>query len=249
MAWRFRNRQDESLHASTPSRPRRPDRRFRPTTDGLEGRQLLSVAVMSPDPGVGEGQGVPVTIRYTQLAPIRAWAGQEYNGVVASFISNSAIASDRLVATVDWGDGQSGPGTVEPNPWGGFLVRGTHEYAPNLQGPGWIRVDLADTTTGEWVTGVEQRVFISRASPARASLFASGSQVPGQQVSQPAQPARLQFVERRQRYHDAADRHAQGTASVEDLRYLKQVLDFHEKQNRSYFQKIGDNFVNSIPFT
>lgn len=248
MAWRFRNRQDDPSLAPAPARPKRADRRFRPNPDGLEARQLLSVAVMSPDSG-GERPGLPVTVRYTQLAPIRAWAGQEYHGVVASFISNSAIAPDRLAATIDWGDGQAGPGTVEPNPWGGFLVRGSHDYGANMQGPTWIRVDLADTTTGEWVTGVEQRAFISRASPARAALFTSGAQSPGQQVVQPAQPARLQFVERRQRFHEAADRYTQGNASVEDLRYLKQVQDFHEKQNRSYLQKIGDNFINSVPFT
>ncbi|WP_169975000.1 hypothetical protein [Tautonia rosea] len=235
---------------------RRADNRRRPSLEGLEGRQLLSsvtpsasAAVSSPQPGANQS-GVPVVVRYTSLPPLRAWAGQEFQGVVASFISNTQFAPDRLVASVNWGDGQASLGAVELNPWGGFNVRASHTYASNVQGPTWVRIDLVDVETGQWVTGVEQRAFVSRPSPTRTALFASGTQVPGTQFepTDRAQPARLRFVERRQQFHDASERHSQGTASPEDLRFLRQVRNFQEEQNKGFFEKIGDNFSNAWPF-
>jgi hypothetical protein len=256
MLRRFRDR----LLAQPPASGRqgRADHRRRPSLEGLEGRQLLSTvapsasaAVSSPDLAATASQsGVPVVVRYTSLPPLRAWAGQEFQGVVASFISNSQFASDRLAATVDWGDGQASLGAVELSPWGGFNVRGSHTYAPNVQGPTWVRIDLVDVESGQWVTGVEQRAFVSRPSPTRAAMFASGAQVPGSQYEHTAraQPARLRFVERRQQFHDAADRYAQGNATADDLRFLKQVKKFQDEQNKGFFEKVGDNFTSGWPF-
>lgn len=254
MLRRFRDR----LLARPPASDtqRRADHRRRPSLEGLEGRQLLSTmapsasaAVSSPDPAPHQA-GVPVVVRYTSLPPLRAWAGQEFQGVVASFISNTRFAPDRLAASIDWGDGQASLGAVELSPWGGFNIRGTHTYAPNVQGPTWVRIDLVDVETGQWVTGVEQRAFVSRPSPTRAAMFASGTQVPGSQYEPTAraQPARLRFVERRQQFHDASDRFAQGTASADDMRFLRQVRAFQEEQNKGFFEKVGDSFTSGWPF-
>jgi hypothetical protein len=226
-------------------------RRRRPGVEGLEGRQLLSTVAPAPAPAalaqaapVVEQVGHPVVVQHTSLPPVRAWAGRPFDGVVASFISNSEHSSAHLVASIDWGDGHVSPGTIEPSAWGGFNVRGAHVYAPNVSGPTWLRIDLADATTGQWVTGVEQRAMVSRTAPARFS----GPAGPGAlgpvvhfQPAERAQPARLRYVERRQDFHEAADRYVHGVASAEDIRYLQRVHTFIEQQNRSAWQKIGDN--------
>lgn len=261
----FRRNRDD-LPAVVPSapafvpasdRPRKNDRRRRPSLEGLEARQLLSnaspmasAAVSSPVPGPS-APSAPVIIRHTPLPPLRSWAGQPFEGVTASFISNSRIPAEQLAATIDWGDGQVSPGIIQPSAWGGFHVRGAHTYDTGVSGMTWVRVDVVDARTGGWLVGVEQRMAVSSPSVTRSALFSAGFQ-PANSQPDPAnrpQPVRLRFVERRQRYHDASDRFARGEASAEDLRYIRQVRDFIEEQNKGYFEKLGDSFVDSIPFT
>ncbi|QDV33102.1 hypothetical protein [Tautonia plasticadhaerens] len=246
--------------ASVPASDRRrhtPDRRRRPSLEGLEARQLLSnappmasAAVSSPVPGPS-ASSAPVVFRHTPLPTLRAWSGQPFEGAVASFIANTRIPADQLSATIDWGDGQASPGVIQPSPWGGFYVRGAHAYGPGTSGMTWVRVDVSDARTGGWLVGVEQRMAVSQPSASRAALVSAGFQPAASQADHAArpQPARLRFVERRQRYHDATDRFARGEASAEDIRYVSQVRDFIEDQNKSYFEKLGDTFVDSIPFT
>ncbi|RUL87644.1 hypothetical protein [Tautonia sociabilis] len=249
-------KQAPSARSAEPARSRRSDRRRRPALEGMEGRQLLSAAVpattaavASPVPAVPTG-GAPVAVRHTPMPPVRMWAGQPFDGVVASFVANTTLPADRLVAAIDWGDGTSSPATVEEDPWGGFNIRGAHTYPPGVSGMTWLRVDVADAATQQWIVGVEQRAFVSRTSPARASLFSAGFQPASSQTeaASRAQPVRLRFVERRQRYHEAADRYQQGTASADDIRYLRQILEFQRQQDKGFFEKLGDDFMNALPF-
>jgi uncharacterized secreted protein with C-terminal beta-propeller domain len=61
-----------------------------------------------------------------QAVPVTATAGTAFNGVVSSFTLNQPGAVD---ATINWGDGQFSPGTVQPNAQGGYDVVGSHTYA------------------------------------------------------------------------------------------------------------------------
>ena len=229
-------------------------RRRRPMLEGLEGRQLLSgllpspttasVDVPTPGPAV---QSAPIVLRPISLPPIRAFTGVPFEGAVASFIANAPLPPERLEATVSWGDGEVGPATVVPNPWGGFDVRGEHNYRDVSRGPTWIRADVRDAATGQWIVGAEQRVTVSAASPLRTALGAAGVQT-GLEAYEPStqpQPARLRLVERRQRYHGAVNRYAGGAASAEDLRYIHQVQDFIARQKRTLL----DKFVDTLPFS
>ena len=229
-------------------------RRRRPSIEGLEARQLLSgllpspttAAVDVPTPGPAV-QSAPIVLRPISLPPIRAFARVPYEGAVASFIANAPLPPERLEATISWGDGQVGPATVVPNPWGGFDIRGEHTYGDASRGPTWIRTDVRDSASGQWIIGAEQRVSISAASPLRSALEAAGVQT-GIETYEPStqpQPARLRLVERRQRYHGAVNRYAGGAASAEDLRYIHQVQDFIARQKRTFF----DKFVDTLPFS
>lgn len=228
-----------------------------PRLEGLEGKQLLSSgglsvtsAVASPNPSPSS-IATPVAIHHTPIPVIRAWATQPYDGVVASFVANTRLSSENLEATIDWGDGQVSKGTVEQSPWGGINVRGDHTYASDIRGTAWIRVDVANAETGKWMVGVEQRVVITQPSITRNALYSAGYQpvVTPPDVANRPQPARLKFVDRRQRYHTASDRYVKGTASAEDIRYLRQVRDFQEQQKKNFFEKVGDEFVNNLPFS
>jgi hypothetical protein len=67
--------------------------------------------------------GAPTTVRGLEGRPVPA-------GVVAKFTDGYAAAplSD-FTATIDWGDGQGGPGAVSAAPGGGFQVTGgPHTY-------------------------------------------------------------------------------------------------------------------------
>jgi hypothetical protein len=60
---------------------------------------------------------------------LTAAEGTAFSGAVATFTSPdpSAIAAS-FTATITWGDGNTAPGTVVPNPSGGFAVTGSHTY-------------------------------------------------------------------------------------------------------------------------
>jgi IPTL-CTERM motif len=82
--------------------------------------------------------GTPVAISPFQGAP--------FTGVVATFTDadTANVASD-LVATIDWGDGHTSPGTVSGG-GGSFAVSGSHTYAAS--GSFTVTVTLADDPPG-----------------------------------------------------------------------------------------------------
>lgn len=90
--------------------------------------------------------------------------------VVATFTTEDADAEpDAFTATVDWGDGSTSDGGVEPDEAGGFRVTATHTYAAagsftvvvTVNGPGGVqgqgsgtaRVAGLDATEGQPATG------------------------------------------------------------------------------------------------
>jgi VCBS repeat-containing protein len=82
-----------------------------------------------------------------QFFPIR---GVTYNNVVATFTDSDHVtpASD-FVATIDWGDGTTTPGTVSGSN-GSFSVSGAHTY--NSSGQKSVSVTVADDAPGTATT-------------------------------------------------------------------------------------------------
>lgn len=229
-----------------------------PMPDGLEPRQVLSAAAVAPM--VLAAQAAPTTapapvpgsvIFHAMPLPLtRAEAGRPFNSSVASFIANTKLQPQQLRATIDWGDGQLGVGTIVPNAWGGFNVHGQHTYAATAAGRETIRVDVADATTGRWLAGTEQQAIVSPPRLVRSTLEARGLitvPTPADPANRP-QPERKGFVDTRQKYQDAMSRYKSGTASASDIQYLKQVQSFLDNQNKSFFQKLGDKLASWNPF-
>lgn len=71
--------------------------------------------VMLAEPGAGE-------------PTVAATAGVSASPALGSFTDSGATASD-LTATIDWGDGTAGSGTITPTSGGSFVVAGSHAYA------------------------------------------------------------------------------------------------------------------------
>jgi len=89
----------------------------------------------------------PVTIADAALtaagAPVSAYARYPATVVVATFTDANSLAKPTdFTATVDWGDGTSGPATVGPRPGGGFQVTGTTTYKTPDSYP--VSVAIAD---------------------------------------------------------------------------------------------------------
>ena len=82
--------------------------------------------------------GTPVALSPQQGSP--------FSGIVATFTDTNTtnVASD-FVATIDWGDGTTTPGTVSGG-GGAFAVSGTHTYATS--GPFTVTVTLAEDAPG-----------------------------------------------------------------------------------------------------
>ncbi len=74
---------------------------------------------------------------FGQSLDVQATAGATFTTILATFgdsdprpISATADLSGFYTASVNWGDGTTGPGQVVINTDGGFLVKGTHAYQP-----------------------------------------------------------------------------------------------------------------------
>jgi VCBS repeat-containing protein len=61
-------------------------------------------------------------------APFTVVEGETYNGLVAFFSSNGTETADQFSAIIDWGDGQTSPGTIAGNYREGFQILGNHLY-------------------------------------------------------------------------------------------------------------------------
>jgi hypothetical protein len=117
----------------------------------------------------------PVTIGDAPLTatgvPVKAYARYPATVVVATFTDGNpfAKASD-FTATVDWGDGATGPATVSAAPAGGFEVSGTYTYRTPDSYPVAVSInDVGGATAGATTTAT-----ISSAPPP-AHLLATGA--------------------------------------------------------------------------
>ena len=89
---------------------------------------------------------------------IRAFAGVPFAGVpVATFTAPGASAAD-FVATIAWGDGSVGQGTVVPSGVG-FQVQGGHTYAQSATTEA-ITVSIARSLSGQTVASVPSTAVV-----------------------------------------------------------------------------------------
>jgi hypothetical protein len=89
-------------------------------------------------------------------ASVSGAEGAALSGVVASFTDadpNGALGD--YTATIDWGDGQTSPGTITAGPAGNFLVSGSHTYAE--EGPNTVSVQIVDAG-GSMITATSSAV-------------------------------------------------------------------------------------------
>jgi hypothetical protein len=86
-------------------------------------------------------------------------AGLPFHGTVATFTdTNTANVSGDFTATIDWGDGTTGPGTVSGG-GGSFTVSGTHTYATT--GSFRVVVTLTDDAPGTATATVTSTANVS----------------------------------------------------------------------------------------
>jgi hypothetical protein len=62
--------------------------------------------------------------------PVHATAGQAFTSIVATIIgADSSATAGSFAATIDWGNGNTSPGSISADSNGGFDVSGTNSYA------------------------------------------------------------------------------------------------------------------------
>lgn len=90
--------------------------------EALESKQFLSVTPTDPAPGVPVHQQIGHGVHFT------AYEDTTYHGKVGSFKADLTTSGLTLRLNIDWGDGKSSDGKIEPNTHGGYDIIGTHTY-------------------------------------------------------------------------------------------------------------------------
>ena len=104
-------------------------------------------------------------------APVSAYARYPATVVVATFTDANPLSKPAdFTATVDWGDGTSGPATVGARPGGGFQVTGTTTY----KAPDTYPVSVAIADVGGSTAAATTTATIS-AAPPPAELLGVGA--------------------------------------------------------------------------
>jgi hypothetical protein len=150
---------------SAPTSPQAPGCPFATTTTGYEGPDNTFTVVDGNHgtvnfTGTGlapggstyfglEGNVTPQSLEFpltAQPAAVNAVEGQLFSGTVAAFTdsdaSDPADAAVNDVATITWGDGSSGPGTITSLGGGKYSVSGSHTYAD--EGTPTVAVSISD---------------------------------------------------------------------------------------------------------
>ncbi|QOV89037.1 calcium-binding protein [Humisphaera borealis] len=98
--------------------------------ESLESRLLWSAAPVPAAASLPVGSVPPpfgVTFGVAESTTINATAGKVFAGPVGK-IKQVSVANVKLLATIDWGDGQSSPGFVYKLPTGSFQITGKHTW-------------------------------------------------------------------------------------------------------------------------
>jgi hypothetical protein len=116
----------------------------------------------------------PVTINDAPLSaqgvPLTMTAGQDFQGVVATFLDTNPDGSpNENSASIDWGDGTVTPGSVTQESNGGFSVAGEHIYGTG--GPYTVTVTIT-ATGGSSVTATSAVNVSERQTPLSGQLSA-----------------------------------------------------------------------------
>src|SRR5262249_14922109 len=97
--------------------------------------------------------------------------GQTFTATVAMFsYSNPTATADIFTAAIDWGDGTTSAGTIQPNIYGGFDVVGQHAYA--AAGTYTVHVGLADIYGSS--LAVDATAYVSAAAQATTASQGRG---------------------------------------------------------------------------
>jgi hypothetical protein len=117
-----------------------------------EGTPPVSVTItgnntsISPTGNVVVGENDVLTAQ--SLRPIDADPTLTVSGTLAAFTDTDTISpAGDFTASIDWGDGTTGTGTVS-GANGSFTVSGSHTYAPGTTGQDTVAVTLTDNAPG-----------------------------------------------------------------------------------------------------
>jgi len=117
-----------------------------------EGSFPLSVTVTEVAPGTATGTGTATaTVAEADVlsgTPVvfSATAGSAFNGTVANFTdTDTANTASDFIATINWGDGTTTPGTISGST-GAFQISGTHTYVGS--GTFSVTVTMSDDAPG-----------------------------------------------------------------------------------------------------
>jgi hypothetical protein len=139
------------------------------------GTPPLVTTVRATCTGASASAQSPVTIADAPLkasgVPVKAYARYPATVVVATFTDGNPLArASDFSATVDWGDGATGPAKVTAAPAGGFQVSGTYTYRTPDSYPVAVSVnDVGGATASATTTAT-----ISSAPPP-AQLLVTGA--------------------------------------------------------------------------
>ncbi|TML03324.1 MAG: VCBS repeat-containing protein, partial [Actinobacteria bacterium] len=127
---------------------------------------VTTVRATSPCSPATASAHSPVTINDAPLtatgAPVAAYARYRATVVVATFTDGNSLAkAGDFTATVDWGDGTSGPATIATRPGGGFQVTGRTTYKT----PDTYPVSVAINDAGGATATATTTATISAAPP------------------------------------------------------------------------------------
>jgi phospholipase C len=141
-----------------------------------EGIYVISATAKDDDGTYPAGNTLTVTVQdaalRTTAETVNPTAGMAFTGVVAAFTdpSKDSTASD-YTASVAWGDGQNGAGTITAGSGGSFTVTGTNTYA--TAGTYAITVIIQDTVGATYVVHSTAVVAAGgRPWPGEGSAFA-----------------------------------------------------------------------------
>jgi uncharacterized secreted protein with C-terminal beta-propeller domain len=138
------------IDQSTPVRRsvRLGDRLFAVASDGVTVAPILHPQAAGKEVPLSDPD---LSASAVAIAPA---VGVPFSGVVSSFTLTNP---DTVTATINWGDGQFSPGTVQPNSQGGYDVVGSHTYST----PGAHNLSVSLDRSGDMHTSVATTANVS----------------------------------------------------------------------------------------